>query len=117
MVLPVNRTSTQIATDALTRIGACSPADPPSPEDLATALDRLSLVQSDLARRGVVYVPNIDNVPNAIAHHLANQLGLFLMSDFGATQVNLPPQDSTETALRRITAQMPYYTTLRADFY
>jgi hypothetical protein len=112
----LSRNSTQIATDALTRIGACSPADPPSPEDLATALDRLTLVQSDLAHRGVIYIPHIDQVPNAIAHHVANLLGLFLMSDFGATNVNLPPQDSTETALRRLTAVGPSYETLRVEF-
>jgi hypothetical protein len=114
----LSRNSTQIATDALTRIGVCSPADPPSAEDLATALDRLTLVQSDLIQRGVVYVANIEEVPNAVAHHLANMLGLFLMADFGASagSVNLPPQDSTETALRRLTAVKPIFTTLRADY-
>jgi hypothetical protein len=68
--------------------------------------------------RGVVYVANIEEVPNAVAHHLANMLGLFLMADFGASagSVNLPPQDSTETALRRLTAVKPIFTTLRADY-
>jgi hypothetical protein len=74
-------------------------------------------VQSDLQQRGVIYITNIDNVPNATAHHLANLLGLFLMSDFGASQVNLPPQDSTETALRRITAAVPIYQTMRAEYW
>lgn len=112
-IVTPTRDSTWIATQALSRIGASSVDNPPSPEDLTLAIDRLDAVAQNLQGRGVLYIADLDSVPSGIAHELANAVGLALQPDFGDNSPPgsgaIPSQVQIDANLRRITADMVAY--------
>lgn len=123
MTLPVitARDSTWVATQAMAMIGATSVDNPPSADDLTLAVNRLNDVADDLRLRGVIYLADLDNIPAGVALHVARALALAIQPDFGNSappgSAAVPPQDVTEAALRRITAQDVSYGPQRMSFF
>jgi hypothetical protein len=110
------RTSDQIVTNALTRIGAASVGQTPSDEDMAVCKARLEEILADFAERGVVYVGDVDEVPLSVALHLEHALAVHL-SDFGPLPSDLPPLSSTESRLRQISSVAASREPVRADYF
>jgi hypothetical protein len=109
MAFPVTATrdSTWIATKALVRLGKASVDNPPSADDLTLFLDGLDALADTLAKRGIVYVADLDSVPSGIADELASALAIKMKPDMGddsADGEGLPPILLVESNLRRMGA-------------
>lgn len=123
MTAPVTTTrdSTWIANQALTRLGVIS-VDVPTADaaDFQLALDRLDVVCSELALKGVYFVADMDQVPSGAANQLAYALAFSLLPDFGNMsppgQSNIPPLLATENELRRMSPGKPGYGPQQVSF-
>ena len=122
-MMPVTqyRNATWIANQALTRLGVIS-VDVPEADaaDFQLALDRLDVVCSELALKGVYFVADMDQVPSGAANQLAYALAFSLMPDFGnmapTGQSNIPPPAVTDDALKRMSAGKPGYGPQQVSF-
>jgi hypothetical protein len=86
------RDSTWIATRALEHIIKASVDNPPTPEDMITALDQLDALAANLAERGIILIADLDTVRSGVADELARRLAVALKTTFG---VDIPPEADT----------------------
>ena len=119
--LTASRNAKWIATKALVRLGEVSVDNPPSAEDLQLALDQLDATYQDLQSRGVVYIADLDDTPAAYATWLAERLAIDLKPDYGNQapdgQSALKSIGMVETALRRLSADVPSYGPQQVEFF
>jgi hypothetical protein len=102
------RDSTWVATRALEHIIRASVDNPPSPEDMLTALDQLDALAANLSLRGIISIADLDMVPSGIADELGRRLAVQLKTTFGVDispdQDTLGPPGPIELNLRRMDA-------------
>lgn len=120
-IVNATRDSRWIANKALVRLGTSSVDNPPSADDLNLALDQLDATYQDLQARGVVYLPDLDATPASYATWLAERVAIDLKPDFGNQapdgQSALKSIGMVETALRRLSADVPSYGPQQVEFY
>jgi hypothetical protein len=92
------RTSIDLATRALSRLGKVASGQPPAAEDLDIALDGIRSLIDDLQIRGLVYVPDEDAIDDSVFLPLASLLAASIAEEFEASE-------GTVTALSMKAAQ------------
>lgn len=114
----LTRTATDVATDALSRIGVTQAGQDISSEDMDLALGRFDEVLADLSARNVVYVPDTDAIDLAFFTHLSAILGVTLLGDFPLDDSPaLPSNDISEAKLRQMNLNVGRSRPVRVSYF
>lgn len=114
------RTRTDLINEALDNLGVLTPGQDPAPEDSDKVDDKLDALLANLAAREIVYVANVEAIPNEWFTALADYVAFGCMAAFGVTgeeAANLKLlKDQAELDLKAMNRGKATYETLRAVY-
>ena len=111
----MSKTQTDLVVRVLQEIGVLAAGQNPAAEDVVLVTNSLQPVADELAADEIVYVPDLDDIDDAIFMSLAVCVASRLAGDFGATFDPMRNAEA-EARLRRIGRNGPKYTNQVVEF-
>jgi hypothetical protein len=111
------RTSINLITAALERLQRVGAGQDPSAEDAQLLRDHLGPLLEELAQQEVIFVADVEAIPDIIFLPLANRLAADVSADFGLGAVEPAIINSLNNRLRATWVTKPLYMTQRSLYY
>lgn len=111
------RTSLQLITRALERLQRVGAGQDPSAEDAQLLRDNLMPLLEELAQQEVVFVADVEAIPEIIFLPLANRLAAEVSADFGLGAVDPAIINSLNARLRLTWVGKPLYQVQRSIYF
>jgi hypothetical protein len=111
------KNSLQLITRALEKLQRVGAGQDPSAEDAQLLRDHLSPLLEELARQEVIFVADIEAIPDLIFLPLANRLAAEVAPDFGLGAVDAAIMAKLNERLRLTWVGKPLYQPQRARYY
>jgi hypothetical protein len=111
------RSSLQLITRALERLQRVGAGQDPSAEDAQLLRDNLMPLLEELAQQDVVFVADVEAIPDIVFLPLANRLAAEVSADFGLGAVDPATMNSLNNRLRLTWVGKPLYQPQKAVYY
>jgi hypothetical protein len=111
------RSSLQLITRALERLQRVGAGQDPSAEDVQLLRDNLLPLMEELAQQEVIFVADLEEIPEIVFLPLANRLAAECAPDFGLGAVDPTTMASLNARLRLTWVGKPLYHVQRALYY
>jgi hypothetical protein len=111
------KTSLNLITSALERLQRVGAGQDPSAEDAQLLRDHLMPLLEELAQQEVIFVADVEAIPDIIFLPLANRLAADVSADFGLGAVEPAVINSLNNRLRLTWVGKPLYGPQRAVYY
>jgi hypothetical protein len=111
------RSSLQLITRALERLQRVGAGQDPSAEDAQLLRDNLMPLLEELAQQDVVFVADVEAIPDIVFLPLANRLAAEVSADFGLGAVDPAVMNSLNNRLRLTWVGKPLYQPQKAVYY
>jgi hypothetical protein len=113
----MSKTSLNLITRALERLQRVGSGQDPSAEDAQLLRDNLMPLLEELAQQEVIFVADVEAIPDIVFLPLANRLAAECSADFGLGAVDPATMNSLNNRLRRTWVGKPLYHVQRADYF
>jgi hypothetical protein len=111
------RTSLQLITRALEKLQRVGAGQDPSAEDAQLVRDQLFPLLEELAQQEVIFVADVEAIPDIVFLPLANRLAAEVSADFGLGAVDPAVMNSLNNRLRLTWVGKPLYHVQRATYF
>jgi hypothetical protein len=111
------KSSLQLITRALERLQRVGAGQDPSAEDAQLLRDNLLPLMEELARQEVIFVADLEEIPDIVFLPLANRLAAECAPDFGLGAVNDATMNSLNARLRLTWVGKPLYVVQRSQYF
>lgn len=111
------RDSLQLITLALQKLNVSGAGQNPSAEDVQIVRDQLVPLIEELALKTVVYITDLEEIPEKYFLALADRVAQEVAPYFGLGAVDPNIKLATENRLRRMWAMRATYGTLRTSYF
>jgi hypothetical protein len=107
----------QLITRALERLQRVGAGQDPSAEDAQLLRDNLMPLLEELAQQEVIFVADVEAIPDIVFLPLANRLAAEVSADFGLGGVEPAVMNKLNERLRLTWIAKPLYTVQRAEYF
>jgi hypothetical protein len=111
------RSSLELITRALERLQRVGAGQDPSAEDAQLLRDNLMPLLEELAQQEVIFVADVEAIPEIVFLPLAARLAAEVSVDFGLGAVDQPTINKLNERLRLTWVGKPLYVVQRANYF